>query len=136
MYAKAKYFRGKFIRNGIGWMVVLAVFSFPSSHTVFFKGITKLTLLVIALSWIVLSYWLNKKIKAKEARISQTEFEIATVDNTYKYVDTFFSVFVMLAVVFSNHEFEYARTIVSATIGAGFAWYYLQIKGLNKYLSS
>ena len=134
MNERAKYFRSKFIRNGIAGFAISAFLIYSAiAKSESIKPILFI-IPVVSFVWLYFGFWINKKLKAKNAKLES--FEIKDERISFKQVDLIFTALLVAAVILLVRHLKYADYLVIPVAIFYFYWLYSQLKLLNEYFKA
>lgn len=134
MYARAKYYRSKFIRNGIAGFALSALFI----YTIVLKNESlnpmAIVFLVVSSVWLFFGLRINKKLKAKTT--TNDSFEITDERIPFKYVEFVLTLLLLTTIVLSIKQWMYATYLAIPVLLVYSWWMYTQMRLVNIYLQT
>ncbi len=130
MYERAKYFRTKFIRNGIAGFAMSALLIY---YTIKGEALNPSVVIipVAALLWLYFGLRINNKLKAKDE--ANRSSEIPEEGIPFKQVESILSVLVIIIIFLSITHWKYADYLAIPMLITYCWWLYSQMKLLNNY---
>ncbi len=131
MYERAKYFRNKFIRNGIFGLVicVILIYSTVTSEALFLARL--IILLIVSVVWLYFGLHINRKLKSKDK--TKDKIEITDERISFKQVEFLLSILLIVAIFLGIRHVKYADYLAIPIVVAYLWWLYSQMKLLNNY---
>jgi hypothetical protein len=131
MYERAKYYRGRFIRNAIAGFAISAFVLFNAigkDNSITFPAII---FPLAACAWLYFGLRIKEKLKTKAATVEITDERIP-----FKQVEYVFSILVFVSLFLAIRQTQYANYLVTVVLIAYTAWFSVQMKMLNDYFKA
>jgi hypothetical protein len=131
MYEKAKYYRNRFIRNGIAGLAISAFIIYKAICTDKDFTLASVVFPVAALAWLYFGLRINKKLKTKVPTNEITDERLS-----FRQIEYALSFLILASLLLSFRHWQYANYLIVIVLLVYGIWFYKQMKSLNNYFNS
>jgi hypothetical protein len=133
MYERAKYYRSKFIRNGIAGFAMSAFLIYSSVNSGKSFGAAKILFPIVSVAWLYFGLQINRKLKSKDE--TKEKVEIAGGRISFKQIEHILSALLVVVIFLGVRHVQYANYLAVPILVAYIWWLMSQMKLLNNYFN-